>query len=184
MSLFGFVLLSRFLASLEILHSLSLSFWFSIISLLLHFSFKFHGLNFHFCCSFACFLSIIFIHYFLTILVSPIQVCLILFFGLLLKEFLDSCLFQFLSIKSFLNFELVDFHFSISPFPFFASEFIIVLGFFDLVHGSSIRKVLNLSRRNASLFFLSLYGILDTNAFLNSQFSHVFVELVNTLCLF
>ena len=74
----------------------------------------------------------------LAVLISPVKVGLILLSRLVLQELLDSCLLQLLRIQGFLDFELVDLHFTISSLPLFTGKLVVVLGFLDLVHGGSV----------------------------------------------
>ena len=168
MTFFSFLLFSNFLALFNIKHSLFLSLRFCIISFLFHFSFQFCCLLFPLGLSFTRFLFIIVINNFLAILISPIEIGLILFFSLFLEELLNSSFFQFLCIESLLNLKLVDLHFSVSSFSFFSCELIIILCFFNLVHCSCIREVLNLARWNTFLFFLSFDCILDAYTLFNT----------------
>ena len=181
MSFFGFMLLSYFLDLFHIFLSLSLSGWFSIVSFFFHSPLKLLSLQLSISICITSLLLSVTIDNFLTVLISPVDICLILLFCLVLKELLDTCFLQLFGIESFLDFKLINFHFPVSSFSFLTCKLIIILGFFDFIHCSGVREVLDLSRRNAFLFFLSLYGVLDTDTFFNTKFSHIFMELVNTI---
>ena len=155
-----------------ILHNICLSYlsalWFCSICITLHLLLKLPCLPFSCCLSYGCFPSPVVVYDGLAVLIAPIQVGLILLCGLILQEFLDASLFKLFSIKSFLNLQLIYLHFSVSSFSFFACKLIIVFGFFNFVHGSSIGEVLDLTRRDSFLFFLSSNSILDRNALFNT----------------
>jgi hypothetical protein len=116
-----------------------------------------------------------------TLIVSPSDVCLLLLFMLFLQELLDQLLFSLLLIKRLLDLSLVDHHLAVSPFSLFASELVVVLGLFDLVHGCSVREVLELTRWNSFLLFLTRHSLLYCDVFLDSELSQVFLELFNSL---
>lgn len=168
MSLLCLLIFSDLLTVLDVLLSLLLALWFSFLSITLHLLLKLICLYLSCCICFGCFLSPVVVYDVLTVLIAPIQVGLILLLGLILQELLDASLFKLFSIKSFLNFELIDLHFSVSSFSFFACKLIIVFGFFNFVHGSSIWEVLDLTRRDSFLFFLSSDSVLDRNALFNT----------------
>jgi hypothetical protein len=142
--------------------------WFCSLGIILHLLLKLYCLHFSCRLIFGCFPSPVVVYDVLTVLIAPIQVGFVLLCGLILQEFLDASLFKLFSIKSFLNFQLIHLHFPVSSFSFFACKLIIVFGFFNFVHGSSIGEVLDLTRRNSFLFFLSSNGILDRNTLFNT----------------
>jgi hypothetical protein len=59
----------------------------------------------------------------------------------------------------------------------FASEVSILFGFFDLVHGGSVREVLNLARRDSFFLLLLLDGVVHVDVLLDTQLLKVFLEL-------
>jgi hypothetical protein len=143
---------------------------------LLHFSVKFLILHFFSHLLFEGFSSLVVNDHLLALGISPPGVSLVFLFTLLRKESRDHFLLVFLGIKGLLDNLLVDVHFSKTSFPLFASEFIAVLGFFDLVHSGCIGKVLDLAWRNSSLFFLFLHSFLDCDVLVDTLLLHVFLE--------
>ena len=56
----------------------------------------------------------------------------------------------------------------LSPCSLDACEFVLVFGFFDLVHGGSVAEVLDLPRGNSFFLLLAFHGVLDTDVLLDT----------------
>lgn len=102
-----------------------------------------------------------------------------LLLGLLSKDLLKDQLFFLLGVQHFLNLYLVHLHFTVSSITFFSSKLVVVLSLLDLIHGGSIREVLDLAGWDAFLLLLSLNGILDGDVLFNSQLPQVFMEFLD-----
>ena len=84
-------------------------------------------------------------------------------------------------VKGLLNPPLINLLLSISPFSLLTGELIIIFGLLNLVHSGSIRKVLDLPRRNPGLLLLPLNSILNRDILLDTQFLHIFMEVLDAL---
>ena len=74
----------------------------------------------------------------MALLLSPSSIGVLLFLLLVRQKLLDKQLFLFLSVKCFLDFDLINLEFSVSPLSFLSRKLIVILSFLDLVHCGSI----------------------------------------------
>lgn len=81
-----------------------------------------------------------------------------------------------LGVKCGLDGPLVNEHLTVSSLTLFASKLIIVLGFFDLVHGGSVREILDLPWRDSFLLIHPLHSLSDGDVLLDTEFVHILVE--------
>lgn len=104
---------------------------------------------------------------------------LLLLLALLGQQLLQNQLLLLLRVKHFLYLLLVDLKLAITAFAFFSSKLVVDFGVLNLVHGGRIRKVLDLTWRDAFLLLLPLDCIFDGDVLFDSQFPHVLMELQN-----
>lgn len=111
---------------------------------------------------------------------SPLYVCKLLFFILLLKKLLNQLFLVLFLIKIVLSSCLINYQFSSSTFSFLRSEILQIFTFFYFIHCSGIGKVLNLPRRNTFLFFHSFQCVFNIRIFFYSKFLKILFEFINT----